>query len=379
MLKYNIFFILLNITISKSIKQNTCNIIVPENPLSMRGLASPYIYENCDMNTNPSFVQASILDLDNGEISVYSPLIINKNTCPLVTPVFPKLPVRNIIGLWFGSNADNIKLIDTNGSLKKANCINGLGNSIFGQFAYCNAVEFFNATKNIIQIPQLNIANDGIICPTTRDFMIVDMDPSDNLQTSYIILNNKTAQNTAINRATYPEAKILVNPSDERLLSDVIYPILNCKPFTGRNLADSDSLVTSLALNELQATLQPLPQALIPINDPMVMINKKYSIEKLNLYRVGVNQKKVNTIDEANGGDFCEGLITTGASRLHKNKISFSSRPSPDLATANNLFTFLANRFNNTFVNLKCATFNKINPVVLFLERNIVIDADFKL
>lgn len=45
-----------------------------------------------------------------------------------VPPVVPTLPQDAVVGIWFGSNAVSITLTgSTNG------CVNGLGNSLFGQ------------------------------------------------------------------------------------------------------------------------------------------------------------------------------------------------------------------------------------------------------
>ena len=46
------------------------------------------------------------------------------------------------------------------------NCVNGLDGSDFGQFAYCNAPQFFTAVNAAIQagkinVPALGMANDG--------------------------------------------------------------------------------------------------------------------------------------------------------------------------------------------------------------------------
>jgi hypothetical protein len=75
------------------------------------------------------------------------------------------------------------------------------------QFAYCNAVNFFEgvrtaANNGLLIIPSLGTALDGLPCPTTRDFLVVDMDPSDNVLTTYIVKNGLVAQNTPANRTT---------------------------------------------------------------------------------------------------------------------------------------------------------------------------------
>ena len=111
-------------------------------------------------------------------------------------------------GIWFGFNGGTLTLTDgTNGvDLKNANCVNGISaTSLFGQFAYCNAVNFFLSVRTVINkgllvVPAVKMAKDGINCPTVRDFLVVDMDQSDNVLTSYLVKNGGVAQNTAANR-----------------------------------------------------------------------------------------------------------------------------------------------------------------------------------
>jgi hypothetical protein len=60
-----------------------------------------------------------------------------------------------------------------------------------GQFAHCNAPPFFATANQLIQAgklnpPALGTANDGMTCPTVRDFSVVDQDQSDNVTTTYL-------------------------------------------------------------------------------------------------------------------------------------------------------------------------------------------------
>jgi hypothetical protein len=66
--------------------------------------------------------------------------------------------------------------------------------------------------------------------------------------------------------------------------------------------------------------------------------------------------------------------------RLQNNKALFTTQPSPDPAAANNLFTFLANRFSQSYMNLKCdVILDVMNPVNLVMTNNIVVDAIFAI
>ena len=78
-----------------------CTLVVPANPLSAPGLATPYQLTATnpadgpcnEANANQSaFVQAAVIDPATGQISVYNPLVVTQGTTPAVAPVVPKLP-----------------------------------------------------------------------------------------------------------------------------------------------------------------------------------------------------------------------------------------------------------------------------------------------
>lgn len=99
-----------------------------------------------EFSNQGSFVEAAILDPATGNLSIYNPLVINQDQnvegVDFLTPVVPTLPENAVVGIFFGSNGLTLSLAgDTNG------CVNGDGNSIFGQFAYCNTPAFFTAAE----------------------------------------------------------------------------------------------------------------------------------------------------------------------------------------------------------------------------------------
>jgi len=140
-----------------------CVITVPTNPLTAAGLASVYKVTGCnqiDFSDQGNFVEAAILDPATGDIEIYHPLLINQDQdvegVDFITPVTPTLPANAVVGIWFGSNANTIKLVgDTVG------CVNGDGNSVFGQFAYCNAPAFFTAAETAVSSGLLKIPPPG--------------------------------------------------------------------------------------------------------------------------------------------------------------------------------------------------------------------------
>jgi len=231
-----------------------CTLIIPAHPLTAQGLATPYQLAAATSAQGPcheassdqsAFVQAAILDPATGAISIYSPLVIDQGTQPAIQPTVPRLPQHAVVGIWFGFNANNLKLIRNNttrrkhlflrGDLVGGNCVNGLNGSIFGQFSYCNAPAFFRAANAAIKAgkltpPALQKAQDSLPCPTTRDFSVVDQDQSDNVQTRYLVTaTGQTAQFTAANQAQLPGATTLSNPSDNGLLTRFLDPALGCQ------------------------------------------------------------------------------------------------------------------------------------------------------
>ena len=94
-----------------------CTLIVPANPLTAQGLATPYqlIATNaadgpCDEANGgqTAFVQGAMIDPATGRISVYDPLVVDAGTQPAVAPVVPALPAGAVVALWFGYNGNTL-------------------------------------------------------------------------------------------------------------------------------------------------------------------------------------------------------------------------------------------------------------------------------
>jgi hypothetical protein len=231
-------------------------------------------------------------------------------------------------------------LQDMNGSLQQGNCVNGAGGgSLFGQFAYCNAPAFFQAANAAMAAgtlkpnpaTPLGKGNDGLPCPSVRDFSVVDQDQSDNVTTTY---NNGG----------------LVNASDNRLLDVALDGALGCTPLMAPDLANPGQMATALPLNELQAaSQQAAPQALVPLGDPMTLVNNTPDANKTNLYRMGVDQPAVGASDGGNTRMYCRNLLNIAPQRMVTDAQLTGAANSPDAAAATTLFTFLAQRFVTTF------------------------------
>jgi hypothetical protein len=380
-------------------KNVNCTLIVPANPLSAQGLATPYQLMGTNPNkgacheANPNqaaFVQGAVIDPATGQISIYNPLVIDKGTQPAAAPVVPQLPQGGIVSLWFGFNGTNLTLQGTRNSLQQGQCINGVGGSIFGQFAYCNAPAFFTAANAAIQAgqlvpPPLGMANDGKTCPTVRDFSVVDQDQSDNLTTTYIVTaNGQTAQATTANAAALQNTTTQTNASDNRLVAIALAGALGCTPWMAPDLADNGKMITALPLDEMQAAAQQMaPIALVPAGDPMVLNNNQPNRVKLNAYRQGVDQMPAPSLAAANTTTYCNNLLNIAPARLQLDAQMTMNRPSPVPAVGNNLFTFLAQRFVTTFGpnGLNCmGLLNKPNPVNVTTDGNgVAISATITL
>ena len=366
-----------------------CTLLVPDNPLSAKGLATPYQLVATDPAQGPcnesnagqsAFVQGAIFDPATGAISVYNPLVIDKGDTPLVAPVPPVLPEHAIVATWFGFNGTNLLLQSASGdALRDGHCVNGTNGSIFGQYSYCNAPDFFKAANAAVkdgklQVPPLATANDGKPCPSVRDYFIVDQDQSDNVTTLYLMSpNGHFAQLTAANQAAHPTATTIGNPSDNRLTDAFVKPALGCQPFTVPNLADNGALVPALPLNELEArNFQQTPVATVPSGDPMTLVNGNMSLTKTNLYRQGVDQPTADSYNDIDTARYCRQLLRIFPQRLLANQTALAAFTTPDPATGNSLFTFLAARFTATFQLLNCTALTNVttDPVSVTLDGN---------
>jgi hypothetical protein len=371
----------------------SCDIIVPPNPISAQGLATPYQLTGTDgMSPDASgctmanfaslgaFVQATILNPRNGRLSVYEPLVITQGTQPAAAPVVPTLPRHAVVTIDFGFNGTNLTQVGaTPDALRQGNCVNGLPGSIFGQVSFCNGTGFFNAAIRAEREGRLRIPASGMspktgqACPTTRDFNMVDQDPSDNVTTTYLLTaNGQTAQFNAANKAALAGATPINNGSDNELLDAFLDPTLGCTPFEAPDLSQDSTPGTSQALDELSASRnQQAPVAVVPENDEMVLVNNNFSVQKTDLYRAEVGQPAVSPFTAASSpAMFCQNMVNIQTAFLASNQALLATGTSPVLAVGNNLLTFMANRLNMSFTNLNCQNFGLTNPVTVTVDGN---------
>jgi hypothetical protein len=379
-----------------------CDIIVPANPLTAQGLATPYqltgtngmspARSGCAM-TNAvnlgAFVQATILNPATGQLSVYDPLVITKGTAPAVRPSVPDLPADAVVTIDFGFNGTDLFQVGaTPDTLPDAHCVNGQTGSVFGQVSFCNGAAFFAAARtdereHKLVVPPAGTSSTmtvtggalgtGNACPVTRNFEIVDQDPSDNVTTEYLLnpATGQTAQDTMSNAGNIAGSTLLLNGSDNTLLDLFIDPVLGCTPFMAPDLANNDLPTTSQALDELEAGAnQPKEAALIPENDEMVLDNDKFDAGKTDLYRDELGQAPVDaaTDQTSSPATYCRNMIDIQTPFLAANQALLATGQPPVANVGNNLLTFLANRLNMSFTNLACQNFGFTNPVTVTLN-----------
>lgn len=361
-----------------------CRLIVPANPFSAAGLATPWQLAAglapCS-EADPAtavFVQATIFSPSTGQFFVYTPLVINAGSLPAVATVIPHFPTDAVVGIWVGGNGISTQLVGDGAGA----CVNGTPTP-FGQVAFCGASAFFAAVNATgYQAPPLGIGLDGLPCPTVRDFSIVDQDQSDNVQSVYLLANDgQTAQDNTLNRQLLDAAIPVRNPSDNSVLSLGVDKALGCKPWMVPDLTDptGGTLATSQALDELQAAqLQPQPQAFIPAGDPMALGVLTPDLAKINQYRAGVDQPLAATLADASTAVYCVNILQVAPQKLLLDKPFFSTAISPVPAVADSLYTFMAQRLATTLgpAGLNCTgLLNITNPINMTMQGNLVIAA----
>jgi hypothetical protein len=362
-----------------------CSIQVPANPLSAQGLATPWqLGDGCSManaGTEGAYVEATILS-PNGQLQVYNPLVITKGTQPAVAPTAPTIAPGSSVIIDLGFNGTNLVL--TGNGARQGNCVDASGQSVLGQVSACNAVNFYKMANAEIANGTLKVtpngtASDGQACETTRDFALVDQDQSDNVITSYLINGNgQTMQNTAANKAANPNATMLVNGSDSKLLAAFVLPANGCAPFSATDTTDPTGMSGSQALNELSARVnQKGTIATVPSNDEMTLVGGNMSLTKTNVYRSLVDQPLLanGTNLNAVAASYCQNLVNIQPARNNLDMAKDAVVTSPVATVGNNLATFLGNRLSMSFTNLNCGNFGLTDPVNVTLDANGVATA----
>ncbi len=374
----------LNQTAAAAANSLNCTLIVPANPLSAAGLATPWQLGDGCSEANASqaaFVEATILGA-NGRLSVYDPLVITQGTTAAVTPTAPALPRGAQVIINVGFNGNNL-VLEGNGAAQ-GRCIDAFGSSIIAQTSACNAASFYadaNAqiARRTLRVPALGTGTDGQACETTENFALIDQDQSDNVISTYLLnANGQTAQNTPANKNAMGGASAISNGSDDALLGHFVDPTLGCTPFTATDTTSPNGTDGSLTLNALSARQdQQGTRALLPVNDPQLMVAGQFSIGKTNTFRMMTDQPLLaaNTNKDQNAATYCQDMVNIQPATLQLDAAKETGVASPVPAVGNNLATFLGARLSASFANLNCKTFGLTDPTNVTTDGNGVATA----
>lgn len=390
-----------------------CDIIVPANPLTAQGLATPYqltgpngttpAESGCQMSNAAklgAFVQATILDPATGALSVYDPLVVTQGTRPAVKPSVPDIPANAVVTIDFGFNGkDLLQVGATPATLAEAGCVNGQAGSVFGQVSFCNGINFFNAVKTderegLLKVPSPGTSDKiipsggdtgtGRACPVTRNFEVADQASAGNVTTEYLLnrLTGQTAQDTTSNAGNIAGATLVFSRSDDTVLDQFLDPVLGCTPFQAPDLANNDQPASSQALDEILAdAYQPKAAALVPENDPVVRSGQgRFDAAKTDLYREELGQAPVSAATDKSSSPemYCQNIVDIQTPFLAANRALLAAGQSPVTAVGDNLLTFMANELNISFTDLACQQFGLTNPVTVIRNAaGAAVAADF--
>jgi hypothetical protein len=368
-------------TTAEAADSTNCTVSVPAHPLTAKGLATPWeLGDGCTWANGGSegvFIDATIL-APNGRLQVYNPLVITQGTQPEVAPTPPVIARGSQVILSVGYNGNALALVGP-GS-RQANCIDAFGNSLIDQTPQCNAATFYRMAnaeiaRGILRVPAIGTGKDGRACQTTRDFALIDQDQSDNAVAHYLFNpdTGQTSQATAANVAAMANATTEANGSDNGLLDKFVDPALGCTPFTARNATNPAGASASQALNELSARQhQKGTVALLPVNNPQLLVSGQFSLGKTNLYRTETDMAPLpaGTNLTRNAARYCQNMINIATPRLQLDAPMETSTDSPVPDDGDNLATFLAARLSGSFDNLSCKDYDLTDPVTLTLDAN---------
>ncbi len=358
-----------------------CTVTVPDHPLTAQGMATPWVLgDGCTWEngaTEGVFIDATIL-APNGQVAVYNPLVINQGTTPAVAPTPPTVAPGSQVILSVGYNGGALALVGR--GARQGNCLDAFGNSLVNQTPQCNATNFYRMAnfliaRGLLKIPATGTGKDGQACQTTRDFALIDQDQSDNAVASYLFdpATGKSAQATAANVAAMPNATVESNGSDNGLLDKLVDPALGCTPFTAPNTTNPVGASASQALNELSARQnQKGTIALLPVNNPQLLVGGQFSLGKTNMYRAETDQALLpfNTNLDRNAAQYCQDMINIATPRLKLDAPMETGTASPVPGLGNNLTNFLAARLAGSFDNLNCKNYGLTDPITLTTDGN---------
>ena len=366
-------------TQAEAADSTNCTVTVPARPLSAKGLATPWeLGDGCTWangGTEGVFIDATIL-APNGQLQMYNPLVIDQGTTPDVAPTPPTIAAGSQVILSVGYNGNALALV----ARARAGQLRRRVRQLAGRpDAAVQRGQFLPDGQRRDQArtaedPAAGTGQDGQACPTTRDFGLIDQDQSDNAVASYLFdpATGQSAQATAANQAAMANATLETNGSDNGLLDKFVDPALGYRP-SPRQPHQPASWSSSQALNELSARAnQKGTIALLPVNNPQLLVGGRFSLGKTNVYRAETDMPLLprNTNLDRNAGRYCQDMINIAAPRLKLDAPMETGTRSPVPDLGDNLATFLAARLSGSFGNLNCKNYGLTDPVTLTTDAN---------
>lgn len=366
-----LFISLLYLFISNVLSE-TCKLITPSFPLSITGLENPFILlpqDNlsvCSVFTKEYsiVIEIVILDLTNYQFYTYNPIIIDKSINEYIKATKFSISDKYIIGIWIMSDKVSF-ILDT----FTPECI-----TVNDNFAHCNAKVFFKTVNTLISSNKLMFPVLEPRCLTTRSFPFLYQYNELGITSKYIISNKyRFLNNTPSQIEMFDITKIVDNYSNSKLLNDFLNIALKCVSLKGIDIIDMTTRKGSLALNEIQASIQQ-NTAFIPSGHPSVLVNGEPNLEKLNNYRIGFNQPTLSILESEDTKEYCDNIHIETGLYLFTNYNSLDNFISPDMNISINLIDYMAGRFVYTWNLLNCSVLtNKDIPFSVMKNENGLI------
>jgi hypothetical protein len=346
-----------------SLARPSCGIIVPADPLSARGLSTPYqltgpsgtsaAAAGCILSASVAragLVRATILDPATGALAVYTPLVVTKGTRPAAAPVVPDLPPGAVVTIDFGAAAMALTPVGaTSVALAQGHCVSGpspASGPASGTVSSCNGAAFFTAALPLLRTGRLRVPSAGTSanmvatgggtgtgrdCPNVRNFEVAG-----------------------------PDQDVSV------LVDGFLDPAFGCQPFTAPDLARGNVPATSLALDELLAARhEPKAAALVPANELARDASGRLDPARTNAYRAELGQPPISARNDRydSPAAYCQNMVNIQSPFLAANQDVLAAAPAP--AASSTLLTYLASRLSTAFGRLGCRQFGLTDPVTL--------------
>ncbi|KAJ3395037.1 hypothetical protein HDU84_004495 [Entophlyctis sp. JEL0112] len=324
----------------------------------------------------------TMFDPATNSLYAYVPLIINagaKNFVPAAAPKFYIPNPSTVMYMGCGTNAVTTTLQDNqNGAgLALANCtVSGLV-----QYAGCNGPNFYGAVKAALaagtyKAPALALSPvNNRLCYTDFSCAMTDMDPQDNAPSIYLLSKNLVvAQATFANLAnpqfTVAQGAMNVTIGSDMVVQNVVYDTaLQCADFTIPSAIDGLLLNTMgntnifAIANDLNAHENRV--CVVPLNDAFVTATGTYTavdtqpgsmaFTKMNEKRVLTGLDPITSIAIATQSAkiYCARFLAYSSDVIFNafHLVEFTAA----MPVANNMATFMTQRFVASWAGLGCA------------------------